>query len=251
MLETEHVIIQGDVFLYKDKAPFMSSGASIAGALEYDQAEDKIRCHECGEFFGTLANHIPSHKLSARAYKMKHGLLLKTALVGDRARKSMIAGGLANAHHLTRPMTPAIRRKAHRNALKTKREYKSAYETANGFSACHAQLLEKIRRLSEEKGGRVKARDLEKAGIHGLTLVSRFGSIGAACRLAGAAYKSKQGRKRYSDETLLEALRTFKRMHGRRPYASDIRRGLVGPAQRTFTMRFGSLYTAMEKAGVS
>jgi len=41
----EHVIIRGHVFTREEKSPFVVSGESLLGALEYNQDTDETKCH--------------------------------------------------------------------------------------------------------------------------------------------------------------------------------------------------------------
>jgi hypothetical protein len=81
MTHAEQVLIRGKVFLYKQKAPFVPSGKSVLGALEYDEATDRVRCHECGEWFGSVGQHARrAHMLSPKDYNARHGLRLGASL---------------------------------------------------------------------------------------------------------------------------------------------------------------------------
>jgi hypothetical protein len=46
MSKQRYVIICGQVFRYEDKSPFVPSGRSVNGALEYDKSGESIKCHE-------------------------------------------------------------------------------------------------------------------------------------------------------------------------------------------------------------
>src|SRR5438552_814235 len=82
-----HVLVDGSVYLYRDKAPFIPAGRSVLGALEYNQADDTLKCHECGVFTGMLGRHAAiRHKIPARQYKRKFGLNQSTALVSETVR---------------------------------------------------------------------------------------------------------------------------------------------------------------------
>ena len=89
----EHVIIRGHIFTYAEKAPFVSSGCSLLGALEYDQAQDLVKCHECGAWFHGLGTHIKHHKITKAMYAAKHGLRINGALssIGTRLKQSLNA----------------------------------------------------------------------------------------------------------------------------------------------------------------
>jgi hypothetical protein len=85
-----YVILLGHVFNYEDKAPFVQSGQSIRGAIEYDKDNDKLKCHECGEWFDAIWSHsFQAHGIHSREYKVKHGLAQSASLVSQSARDNM------------------------------------------------------------------------------------------------------------------------------------------------------------------
>jgi len=42
-MQTTHVIIRGHIFTYAEKAPFVASGQSLLGALEYDEVNNQTK----------------------------------------------------------------------------------------------------------------------------------------------------------------------------------------------------------------
>jgi hypothetical protein len=56
----ESVIIRGHVFPRAEKEPFVASGESLLGALEYNQETDQTKCHECGKMNGCLGRRTIS-----------------------------------------------------------------------------------------------------------------------------------------------------------------------------------------------
>lgn len=75
-----HVLIRGHVFTYAEKSPFVASGMSVLGALEYDEAADRLKCHECGMWVRGLGNHVRTHGMKRREYNRKHGMSASRAL---------------------------------------------------------------------------------------------------------------------------------------------------------------------------
>src|SRR4051812_15453353 len=81
---SEYVLLKNTLSFYKDKEPFEGSGLSIKGGLEYDEADDTIKCHECGYWFKSLAPHLHMfHGMSVADYKKAHGLSSSTALISE------------------------------------------------------------------------------------------------------------------------------------------------------------------------
>lgn len=82
------VIVAGNIFDWKDKAPFVTSGHSVAGALEYNQLGDEVKCHVCGGWHRDLARHIArsGNHPNVREYRLKYGFLIKSSLIAPRLR---------------------------------------------------------------------------------------------------------------------------------------------------------------------
>lgn len=99
------VLIHGIVFAAEEKAPFIASGQSVYGAIEFDPAQGKIKCHECGEWMESIGHHsATTHSLAAREYRRKYGLNAATTLdcpaFRERRIKEVRSRGAANAQHL-------------------------------------------------------------------------------------------------------------------------------------------------------
>lgn len=50
------------------------------GALVHDDDGERVQCHVCGRFYGSLPTHIRTHGLDADAYKARFGLARGTPL---------------------------------------------------------------------------------------------------------------------------------------------------------------------------
>src|SRR5215831_15274387 len=88
-----YVIIHGQVFRWEEKAPFVRSGRSLLGALEYDDETEALKCHQCGQRFKMLSQHIrQAHSsLGIGQYKAKHGLRMRSPLMAPRLREAHAA----------------------------------------------------------------------------------------------------------------------------------------------------------------
>lgn len=253
----QQVRINGKLFLYRQKAPFVASGCSVLGAIEYDAEEDKIRCHECGEWFQALPPHIgPAHGLSPRGYKQKHGLLLKAALVCERLREGSSRRAVlrvqcdsdANLRRLT----------AMRGLIRSfGSKWEATPEVRNENGRCRAQILLRLRAVAERLGRTPTQRDLRDAGLSYGSVLSalKLRDLPSAMTLAGLMPREQgvhldgqKGTFRYSREVLIELIRDFYVASGRLPSSSDMRR--VGfPGRETFDRHFGSWKKAVESAG--
>ena len=73
--------------LYKVHEPFMEvqTGYGYQGVVMYDDQEDKMQCHICGEFYALLGKHSAmAHGVDSAAYRTQFGLSSKMALCSKR-----------------------------------------------------------------------------------------------------------------------------------------------------------------------
>lgn len=180
-----HVLIRGHVFQYEEKAPFVKSGMSVLGALEYDPESDRIKCHECGEWFEHIGwKHLNfKHNITTIEYKHRHGINQTSGLCTPRFSKmrskqhepkqentaKLIAAG--RAHKLLYGNNLTNRGKQH--------------ERSNALGRCQAQALFRIQVLAAEKGRTPTSKELQESGLNQPLLVKRFGSVRRALELAG------------------------------------------------------------------
>lgn len=197
------VLIRGHIFDYSEKEPFVVSGVSVLGALEYDPAADKIRCHECGSWFRSITNlHLQwMHRISSRDYKVKHGLNAKTALCCPSAstniRKAESSGLRRNKKwrkERTDRLLDASRKhkQVHGNNRSNR---KMQAERANEIGRCEAQTLFRIQVLAAERHRTPTRDELLAAGIYPSLLVRHFGSYANALELAGLKPRTSGSRK--------------------------------------------------------
>jgi ROS/MUCR transcriptional regulator protein len=243
------VIMRGRVYLYRQKAPFVHSGQSVLGAIEYDEAADRVKCHECGKWFQYLGAHIgPKHGMSAREYKLKHVLLMKTALLAERLRARMIEAALAipRVYHGQRPPLLIGPRPA---------RARMQMEQRNEAGRCPAQILKDVQTVADTIGRTPTAEDLAnsplKVHARSAMVALNVPNMGALMSLAGLAKRKKQPNKhpKYPPPILIEILRDFYVMHQRIPACSDHRRGIL-PDHKTFVRAFGSRRKALIAAGL-
>jgi len=230
---TTHVIIGGESLFYDAKAPYEISGMSVKGALEYDKA----------------------HGMSAREYKLRHGLRLGAALMNESMRKARIASGLALAERLgpegvrARSERALVARAASGSPLMG--FHKSA-EHQNSKRICDAQVVARLREIGARLGQTPTLAELRDVGLDPMTLRRHFGSLAAALRMAGLQPRGT----RWTDDALLAFISNFISVHKRDPRQSDCLRGLI-PNDCSYRKRFGSLAAAValarrgEHSGVS
>jgi hypothetical protein len=205
--DTRKVLIRGHVFDYAEKEPFVKSGASVLGALEYDSAADKVRCHECGSWFHSITNlHLQwIHGLSSVQYKAKHGLNSTTGLCSPSSslkRKGAESSGLRRNPEWRRKRTDRLvaasraHKHDHGNNLTNRRVHA---ERANETGRCQAQTLFRIQVLAAEKGRTPTRDELLAIGIYPSALVRTFGSYAAALQQAGLKSRVAGTRKESAD----------------------------------------------------
>jgi hypothetical protein len=186
-MNADHVLIRGHVFTYAEKAPFMPSGASVLGALEYDEATDRTKCHECGTFQSMLGKHIKTHTLGRVDYNQRHGLRNKTKLTGPKKLQSMKETGLA-----TRRANGTTGWAGGRSSPTTNRSSHAAIfspdshnEARNERNRCTAQLIYRIQVTAAQIGHTPSATDLRAAGVRVEVVERRFGNLTRAMMAAG------------------------------------------------------------------
>lgn len=181
---TGYVLIHGSVFPRQTKEPFEPSGKSIRGALEYDRATDRVRCHECGEWYGMLAPHLKTrHLMGIREYRLDHGLAMQTALCGaklsrfHRRHRSGLREFTPRTGRAHAGIATAARLKARQKRSASPVPQTLTTETRNLYSKCHAQLLARVAGLSRIVGRTPTLAELRRAGISQSTLEAAFGSV--------------------------------------------------------------------------
>lgn len=253
--EDRQVLIGGTVHLYDAKAPFEESGKSLMGALELSVSAETMKCHECGEFVRSLANHVKrSHGIAAREYKQKHGLKMKTALVLDHVRIACStsakkrSGGIDSAQVSVRmkQISMMANRKQQGRTLK-----KARPEIHNGRGRCRVQTLEKVYRLGELLGHTPSIRDLTDHGVRYWDIHYHFGTIRNAQMLAGMDPNNKaagSARQAIPPRTLIQHLRIFFYNNARLPRYTDVRRGLLTFSEGPYRRCFGTFGNAIKAA---
>lgn len=239
MSKQRYVIIRGQVFRWEEKAPFVPSGESVLGAVEYDLETKRCKCHHCGEWFERLDIHTSraAEHPTAREYKYQHGLRaskpigLKISRPNARLTPGMRPGRVS----------PEVQRRAVDARLS--RRYRS-YEETNERGVCHAQVVTLLQGLSAELGRTPK--EEEAGGKILCACVRRYGSFNKALLAAGL----EPNRVQRSKEMLIEILRDFYVLNGRLPWRTEWGTGRL-PRPKVFYTHFGSLHDAYAEAGLA
>jgi hypothetical protein len=162
-----HIIVCGQVFPWKAKAPYVMSGHSILGALEYNQEQEVVKCHECGDWFKELGVHVfRAHGIKAATYKAERGISFGSSLsaIGSRKlrAKNLRRRGLVGKHTFKKGHQP------HGNGS-------FSPEVRNLHMTCKAQLMQKARDLAMQLGRTPTADELRAAGMHHGVIRKMFG----------------------------------------------------------------------------
>lgn len=243
----QHVIIGGSIMLYKEKSPYVPSGLSIAGALEYRKSDDKIKCHECGNWFYSMGAHLVKvHGMTAREYKTKHGLRVKSSLCGERMRKVAIRNITAlNFARGGTPLTLCREARAHATeSLKKAAFHTKTVEMRNTEGSCQAQIMSKFKTLAAELGRTPSVKDLERNDLNvGKVKYSlNVATLEQAALLCGLQpnQKKQRGDVLWPKSLLIASIKAFALTHKRLPSLSDTRRGMT-PPYTAILREFGGL----------
>jgi ROS/MUCR transcriptional regulator protein len=181
------VLIRGFVFDYAEKAPFVTSGHSILGAVEYDPEIEKVKCHECGVWLTYIAGtHLRNtHQMSAREYKLHHGFNLYRSPLCAPALSRQRSIQHAPTAEATARLVEAGReyKRVHGNNLVHRN--KPMVERANASARCQAQTLFRLQVLAAQLGRTPTDDETRAAKLDQPLLVRHFGGREQAMTVAG------------------------------------------------------------------
>ncbi|MGA7366458.1 MAG: hypothetical protein WBX04_15135, partial [Candidatus Sulfotelmatobacter sp.] len=240
-----HIIIAGTMFPWAEKAPYVRSGESVLGAIEYDEKADQIKCHGCGNWYESIAYHVdPAHGQSARMYRVVHGITTKTSLMIPRLALDAARRGL---ERMTGTVLPAYSETVRAKALESARRVVAGHpvlnrrrlsEQANLHARCRAQLVARIQTLYRQLDRPLYRKDLKTAGICPETAESVFGTklsqVFAELRIPMARRRVNY----YSDDELLASVRERAAELNRPVFKRDFQ-SWTGPHFATLRKRFG------------
>ncbi len=238
-MSDRHVIIRGLVYPFEDKAPFVQSGRSVLGALEYDKSRDLVRCHECGGWFrNTGAHSAQAHGITAREYKEKHGL---------RSVSSLSVPSLVKARSDVSLRLNSAKFVKNFSIEKQKKVYRFRprhCELINERGRCEAQLLKKVADLTADLK-RAPRMD-EVPDFH--AVAKTFGSTSSALESLGMG-RLPQAR-RYTRALIVELVRDFYVLNGRVPTTRDFTRCAQLPGKSTVLKIFGTAESLYAECGL-
>lgn len=238
MSKQRYVIMLGQVFRWEEKAPFVESGKSVEGAVEYDLDTGKCKCHECGEWYSRLDIHTsrsPAHP-SPREYKIARRLQLSRTIGLTRKNPH------AKLHPGMRP--GALSREIIQRGVASRRAFPyRSHEKRNEQGTCLAQIITHLQAKAAELGRTPRQEDIAPKILY--SVANRFGTFSRALAAAGLelnrVYRSK--------ESLIEILRDFYVLNQRLPGKKDWGTGRL-PFDGVYSRNFGSLPAAYAAAGL-
>lgn len=164
-----HILIMRELFDWRAKAPYVLSGFSTYGALEYCKSTKELRCHECGEWYKGVSQHIKKVHMEPREYKIKHGFTVRRGLLTPE----QVKGKQENQRGRISPGFKGSRFSAHearelaaeaRDAIyKVREQFGSLIinpETANMLGKCRAQREQQLMQLYQRLGHRPSHKEL-------------------------------------------------------------------------------------------
>lgn len=141
-----HVLLLGMKIPWAEKAPYVPSGESIWGGLEYDEATDSLKCHECAEWQAELGCHLRVHKINAREYRSKHYLKARTSLCSFRLRavKAGIFARLTKQNQKWSSCNLEAANKVLSTRPRGMKHQGPSAEHANVYKRCKAQFAQQL-----------------------------------------------------------------------------------------------------------
>lgn len=226
----------GYVTFYNYKEPLMkySDGFGYVGALLFDGKTDKIQCHLCGEWLGSLPHHlVREHNMRAAEYKAKVGLMQNTALISETMRDKLIASGLDK--RLQNLRKGGKKTQAQKDKISaTLKAISQTAENKNIRGTCPAQLIDRMQKIYKLKGEKIRMRDFNNFDE---VVRKTFGTLKEACEIAGIPYrepsqtlKHEEGKDRkYTKAIALKFITEHIMTFGKPPVYSDyIKQGNKG-----------------------
>jgi len=168
----------GTININKWVPPFqkVKKGFGFVGILATDTETGKLQCHICGGWYDLLTTHIfAKHRLTSKEYCEDFGLFRSTALKCMRVRKiqSEVMFEMRRGHYKHRMKF----QKGNKWAGNRKGQVKPI-EEQNRYGICDLQVIDKIKSLQEELGGKTPplTRVIDRFGGAFSTLIhNRYG----------------------------------------------------------------------------
>lgn len=235
--------------LYKAQAPFMEvkRGYGYQGVVMYDDAEDKVQCHICGNWFENVGQHSAiAHQLKAEDYKLSFGLTLSTALCGRKKSKRDREIGLSRREHFNSVRN--VWTKTHRP--RRRKNYippHGSMRAKNRKGLCDLQIRSRYEVVKSIVGKDPSRDDFQKYDKQLESWFSRNGGLNKYKKSIGV--KNWENGLRTPDIELIAALRKMAKEKKRVPYTTDFNKP-GRPHFQTMLNHFGSWANTLRMAGL-
>jgi len=231
-----------EVFVPNYKEPILPvnhGGFGWYGLQAYNE-QGQLMCHECGIFRDSLGRHIRKHKLSAKQYKNKYGLMKRTKLISENLKNKFRT--IANTNH-SLDKTPEITGKAilaMNKARKKQRGMRLSLEFLNQQGTCPAQCLSRLIEIAKIEGRDVNVYQVEHSQPRLVYLLAtRFGSFNKAKQIAKLILNANDPL--YTKQMIIEDMVAFYRKYHRWPLRKDYENGLMICSKSTLAYKNGGL----------
>jgi len=232
---------QSVIPLYKPEPPFeeVKDGFGFYGVLLLDTLTNKIQCHICGEWFYSLSSHLKNaHLMTTREYKEKFGLNMTTPLCSPSVSKKLSKNMLENHKRYPLKMRNGDIKKAVRNSLKSPYR-KASIQRRNCSGRCSLQIISRLRKIAEENGGNISARQLRRIDYRLYKAIEYwFPTFNIAKEKAGI--KKNSVKKRLGEKELIKILVLFYKKFHRFPSLYQLEKNKGLPCASTYIRHFGS-----------
>lgn len=243
---------------YKEPLKKVEEGFGYLGTLAQTDNKELVQCHICGGLYENLGLHsFQKHGLKAREYRIKFQLGLRTPLCSDEWTRKCKQIKLDAWNNMTSDEKEA-RRELMREAQRTANRVGQprSLEALNKDGMCPDQLIQEIQTLAEKLGHSPTHAEFTKEydGKFIGAINRTFGSWNGAKTIAGLE-RCKSGslvahnRAPFTDEELLEYLRSFYKEKKEVPTNSDFKKGFL-PSYNLYRHRFGGIEKARIAAGI-
>lgn len=241
---------ESDLAPYKEPLRPVDDGYGYMGTLAHNKTGTHVQCHICGYFYPKVGSHASLvHKVTADEYRQRFDLSASTALISKQGREAAISKSLnvSSAEKLRR----ITMFKHDDRSNRVYRPRRKSLERRNKEGSCPDQLLDKIEKLALKLNRTPTRREFTSEYGHGFlnSILITYGTWNQALSFAGMTPNAyRQGRPRYTRESVIAMIRVFYEQEGRVPRSSDMGSSLI-PSTMVIQRLFGGIVAAREAAG--
>lgn len=244
---------------YKEPLKKVEQGFGYLGTLAQTVDGELVQCHICGELCQNLGAHVfGKHRIKAKEYREQFQLGRTTPLCSDKfseAAKQRAADVWAALDASQQEKRREMMREAQKKTVRVGNPV--SLEALNKKRMCPDQLIDLIQQLNDKLSHSPTHAEFvtEYGGKYVGAIVRTFGSWNGAKKMAGLApcrsgSEFPHNRAHYTNEMLLDFLRSAYKEKGQIPTYSDWKKGFL-PSYHLYKHRFGGIAKARELAGIT